>query len=184
VLDARSARRLSSARDGIAAVLRGAVERSGAAVVAIDGSADLRFGSMEVRIEAMHAEGDGPATDGLVARFADTGARAARAAVVLTGDLEPGAVVVPSTSLAPAAAMELPNHGAMRPDLVEVVRAVHPDALVEPADRTRAAHDRWQALLGRATRGITARDGALRLEVDADGHARSWHWAGERWVRD
>ena len=103
--------------------------------------------------------------------------------VVLTGDLDAGAFDAGSSLLAPAAAMELPSHGAFRPDLVQAVRAVRPDALVEPADATRVVHDRWQPLLGGAVRGITARDGALRLQVDADGHARSWHWTGDRWIR-
>lgn len=79
--------------------------------------------------------------------------------------------------------MELPSHGAWRPDLLDAVRAIRPEALLQPADRMRVQNDRWGMVLAGAHRGITARDGSIRVDIQPDGHPRCWRWTADRWLR-
>lgn len=182
--DATTARQLRIAREGLAAMVRGAIDRRGVAMQAVDTPMDLAFGRLCVTVQPMRAPttGDRMPT-GLCVRVRDRDATAVRAAAVVTGDIEPNALDPTCPALAPAAAMELPSHGAWRPDLVEAVRMVRPEAIIQPADRTRLEHDRWGAALMGAHRGITARDGSLRVDIQPDGHPRCWRWAGGRWIR-
>ncbi len=184
VADASTARQLRIAREGVAAMVQGAIDRRGVAVQAIDAPMDLAFRRLCVTVQPMRAPAAGERMPtGLCLRVRDRDATAVRAAAVIMGDVEPDALDAACPALAPAAAMELPSHGAWRPDLVGAVRLVRPEAIVQPADRMRLEHDRWAAMLTGAHRGITARDGSLRVDIQPDGHPRCWHWAGERWIR-
>ena len=184
IADATTARQLCIAREGVSAVVQASIARHGIAVQAITGPGELAFGRLHVVVQPMIApvRGERPPT-GLCVRLRDVDAVATRAAAVLAGDIEPGTLDLAGPAIAPAAAMELPSHGAWRPDLLDAVRAIRPEALLQPADRMRVQNDRWGMVLAGAHRGITARDGSIRVDIQPDGHPRCWRWTADRWLR-
>lgn len=184
MVDATTARQLRIAREGTAAAMRAAFDRHRVSVQAIDAAAEFAFGRLCATVQPMRPPGDGGRTPtGLCVRLRDRDAFAMRAAAVIVGDVDLDALDPSGPVIAPAAAMELPCHGAWRTDLVDAVRTVRPEAILQPADRSRLEHDRWGAVLAGAHRGITARDGSIRVDVQPDGHPRCARWVVDRWVR-
>jgi competence protein ComEC len=107
--------------------------------------------------------------------------------VLLTGDIGPRAIGdlrdrFPGLRVD---AMELPHHGSAKPEAIALVGALDPALVVQSTGPQRLGDARWDGVRPARAWGVTARDGALWLEIGRDGAMRagSIHRAGVTTVR-
>lgn len=90
--------------------------------------------------------------------------------LLLCGDIEEEAIaVLSSQSLPPCDILELPHHGSWRAAAGDLVEALEPAIVLQSTGPARLSRDAWATRLTRSTRLMTARDGALWVEIDRAG---------------
>jgi len=90
--------------------------------------------------------------------------------ILLCGDIEEEAIAaLSSRPLPPCDILELPHHGSWREAAADLVEALEPELILQSTGPARLLGDRWRSRLAGRTRLITARDGALWVEIDRDG---------------
>lgn len=114
--------------------------------------------------------------------------------VLLVGDLETEGIacllknsnkisVFSGRPVLAADVFELPHHGSWRTIVPSLLEQVHPTVVLQSTAQRRFKTDRYAPSIGGASRGVTCRDGALRVRVDAQGtlefqtfdsHQRAW----------
>lgn len=118
----------------------------------------------------------------LVARVDAAGALgSARAALVLTGDVESSAIEdlgarFPELS---AEAMDAPHHGSGKADAAAWTLSLRPWVVVQSTGTRRLELSVWQGVRSKAAWLATPRVGAVWVEVSTDGHARYGGWKGK-----
>lgn len=161
---------------------RRSLERQGVTFDAWAAGAQLQWG--KATLTAMHPPPQGvPGSDNansLCLRIEYAGR-----SILLPGDLEsPGTQALIASSTPPIDLLMAPHHGSISQDPRPLIqwcqprwiaisgsdRALAPKALAPYSDPNRSV---W----------VTAREGAIRIEIDADGSIRADHWASNRWNR-
>ena len=100
--------------------------------------------------------------------------------VLLMGDLETEGIARVLKSPAPnviatapnslkADVFEIPHHGSWRPIVPSLVDAVDPLVVLQSTASRRFANDRYAPAMLDRSRGVTCRDGAMRVLIDARG---------------
>ena len=86
--------------------------------------------------------------------------------------------------------MELPHHGAWSDGIGELVKKLNPEILIQSTGFQRFRFDKIGPLVENRIRGVTCRDGALRVtwfvKDPADQITNQIlleRWSGEGWVR-
>ena len=112
--------------------------------------------------------------------------------LTLCGDAQTEAIarVLSSPNLCPSLVMELPHHGAWSDGVGELVKKLNPEMLIQSTGFQRFRFDKIGPLVENRIRGVTCRDGALRVTwfVKDPGDQITnqillEHWSGEGWVR-
>jgi competence protein ComEC len=97
--------------------------------------------------------------------------------LLLCGDIEGEAMEMVAAAPGGGATcevMELPHHGSHGAGAAEFARGAGPRVVLQSTGATRLERDRWE--LGRARRLVTARDGAVWMEVDGCGRVTCGAW--------
>ena len=85
--------------------------------------------------------------------------------LTLCGDAQTEAIanVLASPSFGPSLVMELPHHGAWSDGVGELVLKINSDILIQSTGFQRFRFDRIGSVVENKIRGVTCRDGALRV---------------------
>lgn len=111
--------------------------------------------------------------------------------LTLCGDSQTEAIanILASPHFGPSLVMELPHHGAWSDGVVDLVPALKPWILIQSTGYQRFAFDRIEPIVHDYVRGVTCRDGALRVtwyENERDGVITNRvlleRWVGDGWV--
>ena len=111
--------------------------------------------------------------------------------LTLCGDSQTEAIanILASPHFGPSLVMELPHHGAWSDGVVDLVPALKPWILIQSTGYQRFEFDRIEPVVHDYVRGVTCRDGALRVtwfENELDGvftnRVLLEHWVGDCWV--
>ena len=100
------------------------------------------------------------------------------ARILLNGDIGPAAIeaLTTSTSLPPLDAAELPHHGSYNPQSEAMITQLSPRIVLQSTGPKRLDDPRWDVARANRTWLVTARDGAISLEIRRDGtlHTRTF----------
>ncbi|MFO0827723.1 MAG: ComEC/Rec2 family competence protein [Phycisphaerales bacterium] len=104
--------------------------------------------------------------------------------VMLTGDVETDGIeqVLGADVDLRCDLLELPHHGSFRPAVGPLLEHASAGVLMQSTGPRRLRRDRLAEITASSMRCITARDGACRFAVDADGTWRAWRWASDAWL--
>jgi len=111
--------------------------------------------------------------------------------LTLCGDSQTEAIanILTSPHFGPSLVMELPHHGAWSDGVVDLVPALKPWILIQSTGYQRFEFDRIEPVVHGYVRGVTCRDGALRVtwyENERDGVITNRvlleRWVGDGWV--
>ena len=111
--------------------------------------------------------------------------------LMLCGDSQTEAIanILASPHFGPSLVMELPHHGAWSDGVVDLVPALKPWILIQSTGYQRFQFDRIEPVVHDYVRGVTCRDGALRVtwfENKLDGFITNQvlleRWVGDGWV--
>ena len=111
--------------------------------------------------------------------------------LTLCGDSQTEAIanILASPHFGPSLVMELPHHGAWSDGVVDLVPALKPWILIQSTGFQRFQFDRIEPVVHNFVRGVTCRDGALRVtwfENECEGVITNRvlleHWVGDGWV--
>lgn len=91
--------------------------------------------------------------------------------IVLTGDVERQglATLAERQRDLRACIVELPHHGSFNTLAEAFVAQLEPSIVFQSSSRSQWYRDRWHEALGDVERLVTARDGAITIEIDHDG---------------
>ncbi|MCE9619726.1 MAG: ComEC/Rec2 family competence protein [Planctomycetes bacterium] len=106
--------------------------------------------------------------------------------LTLLGDAQTEAIanLLASPQFGPSRVMELPHHGAWADGVAELMARLNPEMLVQSTGPQRFRHDKIGAVVGARLRGVTCRDGALRVTWFGDGikdRILLERWRGSGW---
>lgn len=95
--------------------------------------------------------------------------------VLMTGDIGPFTIgdLQRRFPALRADILELPHHGSAKPEAIAMVADLDPHVVMQSTGPQRLHDSRWAPVQHGRTWGVTARDGALWLEVTRDGSIRS-----------
>ena len=111
--------------------------------------------------------------------------------LTLCGDSQTEAIanILASPHFGPSLVMELPHHGAWSDGVVDFVPALKPWILIQSTGYQRFRFDRIEPVVQGYVRGVTCRDGALRVtwfENERNGvftnQVLLWRWVEDCWV--
>ena len=102
--------------------------------------------------------------------------------VLLCGDIQDHAIeeLLAGPGSMQADILELPHHGSWRAPAVLLAEAVRPAVVLQSTGPARLAADRWAACLAATERLVTARDGAVWVEVGWNGDLHVGRWFGRQ----
>jgi beta-lactamase superfamily II metal-dependent hydrolase len=158
---------------GAAAALLAALHAQGIAIVEVAAHSSIRLGG--ATCEFISPSADSSFTEekdeSLVGLFRVPTAAGERR-LLMTGDIGPLAIVRLRRAFPDlhAHAMELPHHGSAKPEAFVFVRDIDPIVVLQSTGPQRVGDPRWDGVRAGRTWGVTARDGALTLEIGKDGH--------------
>jgi competence protein ComEC len=161
---------------------RKSLERQGVIFDAWATGAKLSWG--KATLTAMHPPPEGvPGSDNansLCLRIEYAGR-----SILLPGDLEsPGTQALIATSTTPIDLLMAPHHGSISQDPRPLIEWCRPRWIaISGSDRALAPKALAPYSAPNRSVWVTAREGAIRIEIDDDGTIRADHWASDRWNR-
>ena len=111
--------------------------------------------------------------------------------LTLCGDAQTEAIanILASPLFRPSMVMELPHHGAWSDGVGELIQRVNPDKVIQSTGFQRFHFDKIGPVVENIIRGVTCRDGALRVtwfesksKNQLTNRILLEHWAGAEWV--
>lgn len=111
--------------------------------------------------------------------------------LTLCGDAQTEAIarIISSPIVCPSLVMELPHHGAWSDGIGELIKKLNPEILIQSTGFQRFRFDKIRSVVENRIRGVTCRDGALRVTWFADdlenriiNRILLERWSGGGWV--